>query len=766
MAQPNPRPSPEQRIRAALWFAERGFGIFSVWSTYADGRCRCPKGIDCGSPGKHPITANGFKDATRDPDRIRTLLLAGSEPNYGMVCPDGVFALDVDTEEEQQRLAGLIARYGQLPDTLTTNTAHGQHLFYRWPDGYPRPIRKLFGFVTRWGTGRLQGYVIGPRSVHATGYEYEPVSGTLEIATLPAEWAAAGVADTPDAAITIMGEQLPHAGERHDWLRNRARYYRGFMDDPAVLRSAMLAENARLPEPKSEEDVDRAIGNVFQLYPLDPVQETEERVSRRLGDDELDLLGVSHAEAFPDEPDPLAFDGLLGSLVDDLASGTDASLVGLLGAVLAFAGALLPGMAYFHRTQTSSPFIALVGESSVGRKGTAMNRVQDAYSAAFGVTAVNRLLLDGVNSGEGLVTSLIGRGQYGPATALMFEEEYANHLASRSREGSNLDPKMRMAFDGGQLSNRKAGESKVVDPPYWLPALIGITPTELRSMIGATALTNGSANRWLYLPVVKRKHVPLNTVPGFSAENRADLDKARDAYKLQPPNLSVDPVVRDRLNEYADFLPNASYGLARDLTRRYQVIAFRIALIHALADRDSTVNVVHLDRALALTEYARRGIGWVFGETVGDAHATLLYRRLVQQGRLSQNEITRRFIRDPLKQQSAIDELLRIGKAEIVHVSTNGRTRTELRPTPGGGAFVHFVHYSATPKVKNTEIGDGMDESAQGGWTKGGRKVDETGRKGGQEGVECFFPDEHGLAHRSNGNRIVCPICDADPEVS
>ncbi|MGH2511389.1 MAG: bifunctional DNA primase/polymerase, partial [Candidatus Limnocylindrales bacterium] len=161
------RPSADDRIRAALWFAEHGFRIFPVWSATAKGVCRCPKGTNCDQPGKHPITAHGFKDATSDPDRIRTFLSAGSDPNVGMLPPDGVFALDVDGEGVA-RLVELEARYGALPPTLRTNTAHGQHVFLRWPAALPRPIGQLFGYVTRWGTGRDAGYVIGPRSIHAS----------------------------------------------------------------------------------------------------------------------------------------------------------------------------------------------------------------------------------------------------------------------------------------------------------------------------------------------------------------------------------------------------------------------------------------------------------------------------------------------------------------------------------------------------------------------------------------------------------------------
>src|SRR5712671_6648251 len=96
VAMPVARPTSDDRIRAALWFAEHGFGVFSVWSETETGACRCPLGAACDNAGKHPITRNGFKDATTDSARIRTLLSAGSEPNYGLVPPDGVFILDVD----------------------------------------------------------------------------------------------------------------------------------------------------------------------------------------------------------------------------------------------------------------------------------------------------------------------------------------------------------------------------------------------------------------------------------------------------------------------------------------------------------------------------------------------------------------------------------------------------------------------------------------------------------------------------------------------
>lgn len=278
MSAPSPRPSSEDRVRAALWFSGRGFGIFPCWSTTADGTCRCPQGASCHSPGKHPLTNDGFKSATTDAKRITTFLSAASEPNYGLVAPEGVFVLDVDGEGWQAKLAGLEAKHGPLPPTLRDDTANGQHIFLRWPDDHPRPLRQLFGWVTRWGSGAHAGYVIGPRSVHASGAEYRPSAGAVaEIATLPDAWAKAGVADDSHQHITV-GDGQRHfgtvtAGGRHEFLRDRARTLRGGgLGGEALFVAVMELNEQYCSPPKDAEEVRRAIGDVETKFAPDPIE--------------------------------------------------------------------------------------------------------------------------------------------------------------------------------------------------------------------------------------------------------------------------------------------------------------------------------------------------------------------------------------------------------------------------------------------------------------------------------------------------------------
>lgn len=730
-------PTTDDRIRAALWFAGHGFGIFPVWST-SNGQCRCPAGPTCTSPGKHPITANGFKDATTDESRIRTFLSAGSEPNYGMLPPDGVFVWDVDTDDERARLAALEARHGPLPATLRDDTGNGQHLFLRWPEGLPRPIHKMFGLVTRWGSGAAQGYVVGPLSVHVSGRVYRSAADTTgDIATLPDAWARAAV-EGEGHSFTVGGPRPAEdvkVGGRHDWLRDRARWYSGTLRDPDVLFAAVWAENEKLAQPKTREEVVRAIGDALSKFAADPVEQDPETGQEQVVHGEaVGLLSPrSEEELFPAPVAPVAFDGLLGECVGEVLDGTDASDVGILASLLAFCGVLMPAKGYFQGDQTTSPFVALVGTTGDGRKGTAMRRAQDALSLAIQANKVNEVLLDGVNSGEGLIKAISERRE--PATGLLFEEEYASLLASQGREGSTLDSKMRVLFDGRQLSNRRAKDSESVHD-YWVAGLISVTPHELRSRMPPNFMKSGSGNRWLWVPVQRRPVVSRNTPPILPPELATRLVEAYRDNGRRPPELATAQAVSDVLAEYDAFLRSGAVGIAFDMTRRFPAIAYRIALIHATLERSNVVRLDHAYRGLALTEYARSGLEWVFGKSVGDEDTTLLARHLEAEGVLSHGVISKYLIRTPTRRQAAADELQRLGIATVRQVGTKGRKRTELvwveRPKANFRDFSALFGTEPTPPTPHLSV----EKRAE-----GAEKVRESRAEGAQNRAEVDVVD-------------------------
>jgi len=233
--------------------------------------------------------------------------------------------------------------------------------------------------------------------------------------------------------------------------------------------------------------------------------------------------------------------------------------------------------------------------------------------------------------------------------------------------------------------------------------------------------------------------------------------------------LRVDDAVGETLTGYSEHLRKVSMGLAADMTRRYAVIGFRIALIHAAVERSAVVTTGHLERALALTEYARSGMGWVFGQSLGNPLATLLLRHLqAMPDGLTATHITRHIIRDPLKRQDAIDELVRMGYAEVAAVAgPHGRTRTALRAVGlSSTGFPDFQistrsHESGETAWKSGNQGHLSTNGLEIGLEIGGTHM-EIGGALGTWLRPCRDYEQHQNQHRQTPDGWVCAACDEE----
>lgn len=710
-------------VAAARYFVSLGCTAFPVWGS-KDGRCNCGDPHDgsgkhgADNVGKHPATNSGFKDGTADLAAIARFLSNPGTPNYGLVAPPGVLVVDVDGVDGIAKWDALQHQHGPLPVTLTTLTANGRHYFYRWPESAGvLPTGKVFGFVTR---RHDDGYIIGPGSVHPKGVVYDTLRQAnghpYAIAELPALWANAILAEhaprTEPGVITIDagGYQLPehgYSGARYDEIvrYTASRYVRGIPEDE-IWEGVRYILAPRFSQPLTESELrsrfERAWANTpKRLGPPRVVEQTESGEVRLTApvDEAHGILPPVESGQFPAPPDRLAFGGLVGEVVAELARGTDASEAGMLGALLAFMGALYPATGHFGRQQSTAIFVGLVGPSTEGRKGTAMERAEMAMAQALGASTIANLMFDGVNSGEGLVSTLESRQarfRNEPVTGIMYEEEFATLLAAQSRDNSTLDPRMRAAWDGKVLSNRKQSTQQSIEPPYWVSALVAITPKELRAKSPTGAFTSGSFNRWLWLPVIRRDVDVLDTPPDIPYELRTRLSDAYHSAQQERPFLRHTPDAQRLLFDYSTHLAHSVVGMERDLSARLVPIALRVALIHAMVEGQRQVTLDHVRRGIALAEYARSGIGFIFGMTVGDPLATLLLRKLMEEGVVTKHQITQDITRDALKRQNAIDALTDAGLAEVVRVTTAGRPRQEVRLVTSRGLFTPFVQLSAS----------------------------------------------------------------------
>lgn len=205
---------------SAKGYARRGFPVFPVHNPVIkdNGRasCSCPMGDKCENPGKHPnpkTAPHGFRSATTDLSLIEKWWTDAPNMNIGLrtgrKAPEGdkeegcgYIVLDVDcgvTSEGREKhgdyqLDILEDFVGKLPETWTTTSGRGFHLWFKHPGGsidipnrgcltVPRPERwDSLAYVSPKNDKQLQlpdlqirgdgGYVVGAPSIHYSGSEY------------------------------------------------------------------------------------------------------------------------------------------------------------------------------------------------------------------------------------------------------------------------------------------------------------------------------------------------------------------------------------------------------------------------------------------------------------------------------------------------------------------------------------------------------------------------------------------------------------------
>src|SRR5207245_9503966 len=94
-------------LEAALSYANRNWQVLRCHHI-TDGGCSCAK-QECNSPGKHPRTQHGHKDATTDPGQIRAWWDEVPEANIGIRtgAESGIWVLDLDGQEGIEALTKL-----------------------------------------------------------------------------------------------------------------------------------------------------------------------------------------------------------------------------------------------------------------------------------------------------------------------------------------------------------------------------------------------------------------------------------------------------------------------------------------------------------------------------------------------------------------------------------------------------------------------------------------------------------------------------------
>ncbi len=160
------------KLEAALAYSRMRWRIFpchSIVQTDSGPACSCGKG-DCGSPGKHPRNARGFKDATDDVAQIKRWWSKWCDANIALATGSGIAVFDIDGQEGFDEFKTLVAANSPVPDTLVASTGRGFHLVFATRPGAGQVRNSARGNVHVRGEG---GYIIVAPSNHISGRNYQ-----------------------------------------------------------------------------------------------------------------------------------------------------------------------------------------------------------------------------------------------------------------------------------------------------------------------------------------------------------------------------------------------------------------------------------------------------------------------------------------------------------------------------------------------------------------------------------------------------------------
>jgi hypothetical protein len=270
--------------RAALDYAGDGMPVFPLTWTDAAGRCSC--GVPrCPSPGKHPLTPHGFKDATTDARLIEDWWRNWPRANIGIPTgpTSGLYVVDIDsTTDAGRRLAADLARDAYLSTSTTMVQTPGKP-----PDYVPGLHLWLTSDAEQAtvsiGVGELKGrggYVLAPPSARA-GRPYrfrarerltvaDPLTWTRDLlaafdVALPARAPARARGDGWAAA--WLRTALP-VGQRRapDGLPAIVGYLRGKRIDCETAIAILELWDAQNPDPLGTAEVCRHVEGMYGRY--------------------------------------------------------------------------------------------------------------------------------------------------------------------------------------------------------------------------------------------------------------------------------------------------------------------------------------------------------------------------------------------------------------------------------------------------------------------------------------------------------------------
>jgi hypothetical protein len=296
-------------------------------------------------------------------------------------------------------------------------------------------------------------------------------------------------------------------------------------------------------------------------------------------------------------------------------------------------------------------YTVLVGETSIGRKGTALVAIQNLRPDSETREA------DGLQSGEAVVHAVrdpvwglipvnkrkAGNADEAEKTLLdegvedkrleIMEEEFDRLLAVAARPGNTLSPIIRKAWDGkrilrvaGKISPNKATDAHI--------SMIGhVTLDALLANIAEVENKNGFSNRILWVAVRRVKEIPIpewidwkkhpdiNRHFAEVIENFGPNASARQLYWSEDGRVEWETFYRSK----SKLISETSKGIVGSLIARSHAHVLRLTMLYTVLDNSALMQPKHLQAAIAFWQYCERSAVWIFGQKTGNKMADKIY---------------------------------------------------------------------------------------------------------------------------------------------
>ena len=423
-------------------------------------------------------------------------------------------------------------------------------------------------------------------------------------------------------------------------------------------------------------------------------EEIVANLKRARQEPQSEVIALPAPAVAPEWPvmDSAAYYGLAGEVVRSIEPHSEADPVAILLQFLAAFGnavGLSPHYQVEGDKHRAKLFVVTSGATSKGRKGTALGRIRQLMAIADPDWERDNIQT-GLSSGEGVISHVrdpilkLGKDgtieQVDPGVTdkrlMLVTEEFAGTLRVMERAGNTLSPVLRDAWGTSKLQTlTKNSPIKATDSHI---SIIGhVTDDELRAVLTKVEMANGFANRFLFARVRRSKllphggHLDFGTLQDLGERIATRLGQAQTLGRITMTDVAAEAWEKN----YA-VLSGDRPGLLGAILGRAEAQVIRIALIYALLDNKTQIDLPHLRAALAVWAFCEDSATQIWGDMIGDDVADTILAALKTAGSagLRRTEMSNLFSRHvpSARITTVLEALQRAGKAEQVPGPTVG----------------------------------------------------------------------------------------------